>query len=276
MTVIRLGHRYLLALLAVGAAMCVTSTAAAAAEPLLLPQVGRCVKVALGTGTYKGSYCITREVEGGERGKYNWVPASATENLTFAGTALEVRLASAGHATVGCAVGNVTGTFTGAKTATAQIELQGCQNALGEQCHNNHTEAQITSLPLEAELGFIRNEVVNGHLMVKVGMDFKPQSPLTQMIVYQCGSGLTESATVEGSVIASDKPIDKLTLEDNLNFHVTLSGLQDPEMFENGLKDTLATTFSSGLESTTAPSTLGMKSYVGKFSQPLEIKAKEK
>ena len=173
---------------------------------------------------------------------------------------------------------NVKGTLTGAKTATAEIELQGCKNTLEEQCHTAGAENQMKSLPLEAELGFIKNELREGKRFVKVGLDFKAQTPLTQMFVYQCGTetGAT-TATIEGSVIAADKPIDKMSTVNNLFFHVLFpKGTQDPEKFEGGLKDTLTTTFTTGIESTSASSTFDVKEYLGKFSIPLEIKAIEK
>lgn len=272
MRVIRLGRSCLLASasLALGALACAS---ASAAEPRALPEVGRCVKVAVGTGAYKGALCITRET--GVAGKYEWMPASVTEDLKFEGGGIEVKLAAAGHPTVECVVANVSGTFTGPKTATAHIELQACTNTLGELCHSATAENQITSLPLDAELGFIKNEVVNGRLHVKVGIDFKPQPPLPALISYQCGSGGLETANVEGSVIAADKPIDKTAAENRLIFRVTQKGTQDPERFQEGVQDTLSTTFTTGLESTTAPSTLSVSSYVGKYSAPLEIKAKE-
>jgi hypothetical protein len=272
---IRLGRRCLLAFMILGA-IAATTASASEYEVRALPELGHCVKVATGTGEYKGSICVTHEVVGGSRGKYNWVPASGTEHLTFEGAGIEVKLATAGHSTIECVVTNITGTITGPKTATAKMEFQGCKNTLEEQCHSAGAENQIVSPPLEAELGFVQHEVVSGVLRVKVGMDFKAQPPLTQMLVYQCGEGGLETATVEGSVIAMAKPFDKKTTEANLVFHVkSLAGTQVPEKFQEGVKDTLLTTFTKGIESTTAPSTLSMNTYVGKYSEALEIKAKE-
>jgi hypothetical protein len=276
MKVFRLGHFCLLALVVLGLAVCASASATEYA-PRALPEAGHCVKVAMGTGEYRGKLCIVRELVGGTRGSYNWVPASATEKLEFEGGGIEVVLATQGHSPISCAVANVTGTYTGPKTATATIELQGCKNGQEELCFSPSASNQIKSLPLEAELGFIKNELKEGHKIVKVGMDFRPQSPSPALFTYQCGAqGPTESQTIEGSVIAADKPIDKPTLEDNLTFHVTLHGTQDPEKFESGVKDTLITKFTTGLESTTAASTLSIKSYVGKNTTPVEILAKEK
>jgi hypothetical protein len=271
---IRLGRRCLLAFMILGA-IAATTASAAEYEVRALPELGHCVKVAAGTGEYKAANCVTREVAGGTKGRYNWTQVNASDGLKFEGAGTEVKLATAGHSTIECVVTNFTGTFTGPKTATAKMEFQGCKNTLEEQCHSAGAENQIVSPPQEAELGFIRNELIEGKYLVKVGIDFKAQTPATQMLVYQCGEGGLETAAVEGSVIASDRPIDKRTTEDNFVFQATKLG-QVPEKFQEGLKDTLITKFTPGIESTTAPSTLAMSNYVGKYSSLVEIKAIER
>jgi hypothetical protein len=259
---------------------CLASVALAVSSPAqaALPEVGRCVKVALGKGAYRDGKCLTHET--GTRGKWEWMPASATETLTFGGGGTEVKLATAGHELIECVVANVKGTFTGPKAASAEFELQGCSNAKGESCGSATNENQIKSNTLEAELGFIQNVVVEGHRHVKVGLDFRPQSPQTSLASYKCGNesqAQLPTAAIEGSVIAALKPIDTMKEEANLIFHVRFNGIQDPESFQESPKDTLSTTFTSGLE-TFGPfaTTLGVKEYTGKYSQPLEIKAIEK
>jgi hypothetical protein len=61
----------------------------------------------------------------------------------------------------------------------------------------------------------------------------------------------------------------------NFRYFARLSGEQLPEKFQGQPKDTLTTTFMSGLESTSAPTSLTIKEYTGTNSIPLEIKAKE-
>jgi hypothetical protein len=75
-------------------------------------------------------------------------------------------------------------------------------------------------------------------------------------------------------VIGKVAPINKMTTTMNLLYYVRKSGEQVPERFESGLRDTLTTTFQSGLESTSAPSTLNIKQETGSNAAPLEIKAK--
>jgi len=274
MKVIRVGRRCLLAFLVLGA-FAATTASAAEYELHALPELGKCVKVETGKGIYKGGQCIVRET--GTVGKWEWVPASVSENVTFEGGATSVKLASTGHETIGCVVGNVKGTLTGPKTVSAELELQGCANAKGELCGSPGNENLIKSNPLEGTLGFIKNEIVNEHTHVKVGMLFKAVSPLP-IASYHCGGTLFEppNTSLEGSVIASDKPIDAMKLDNKLNFHVTVKGTQDPEKFQGEPKATLSTTFKSGLEETTVPSTFGMKEYSGKYSIPMEIKAIER
>jgi hypothetical protein len=232
------------------------------------------VKVAVGTGIYKGSLCITRESLG--LGKYEWTQASGTEALSFAATGGESVLTAVGHSTIKCVSAKLGGEWTGPKTASITIEFKGCANALAQQCSSNPVNnSEIKTLPLEGELGFIRNELKEGKLLLAVGLDLKPQAPLTDLAIYQCGS-ITETAHIEGSVIAKIKPIDKMTAESNLVFATKSGGtVQQYQKFQGGLKDTLSTTFMTGIESTTASTTLKILGEVGKSSVPLEIKAKE-
>jgi hypothetical protein len=269
----RRGRVVIVAGLLMALALVVSSPARAS-----LPEVGRCVKVATGAGAFKDAKCLTHET--GVVGKWQWVPANVTENLTFNGGGIEVKLATAGHEKIECVVANAKGMFTGAKTASAELELQGCLNEKAEPCGSVTNENQIKTNQLEAELGFIQNIVVEGHRHVKVGIDFKPQSPQTSLASYKCGNGSQTglpTAAIEGSVIAADKPIDTMKEENKLFFHVTLKGTQDPESFQESGNDTLFTTFTTGTEMTGPfATTLGIKEYSGKYSQPLEIKAIEK
>ena len=81
---------------------------------------------------------------------------------------------------------------------------------------------------------------------------------------------------IEGSVIGKIKPVNKMTLETDLVFKVTKTGIQQPESFAGGPKDTLSTTFMKGLETLgTVPSTLSIASEKGENSAPIEIKQQE-
>jgi hypothetical protein len=240
-----------------------------------LPEVGRCVKVATGAGAYKSATCVTVATNG--LGKYQWTPVSVTEKQTFSGAGGEVTLATTGHQTIRCVAANFSGEYTGPKTATVQIEFQACTNPQEQQCQSldPRNKSEIATFPMEGELGFVRNQTIEGRTFITVGMDLKPQPPLHELMSYEC-TGSTEVAHVEGSVIARLRPFDKMTTESNLQYLVKKNVGQIPEQFEGGPKDTLITTFTSGLETLgTAPSTLNIVGYFGHNANPLEIKAKE-
>ncbi|HEY4450366.1 MAG TPA: hypothetical protein VGN13_02085 [Solirubrobacteraceae bacterium] len=234
-----------------------------------LPEVGRCVAVVKGAGKYKGGACITNAPSGGS---FEWMPATATEKQTFKGSGSSVVIATAGHPTLTCVTANISGEYTGPKTATVELELQACTEPSGKQCQTTPAQpSEIKSVPLEAELGFIKREAPG----MQVGLDLKPKSPLTTIATYECGTP-TESARIEGSVIAAIKPLDKMTTVSDLLFRVSKkTGAQVPENLEGAPKDTLSTTFMSGIESSSGASTLSMLEEVGANTNPLEIKAKE-
>jgi len=252
-----------------------TSVAVAQAATHSLPEVGRCVKVATGAGAYKGGGCITVATNG--LGKYEWAPVSFTEKQTFSGSGAETTLATSGHQTIRCVAANFSGEYTGPKTATVTIEFQACVNSQNQQCQSidPRNKSEIATFPLEAELGFIRNQTIEGRTFITVGLDLKPQPPLTELFSYEC-TGSPEVAHVEGSVIGKIKPFNKMTTESNLAYLTKKNVGQIPEQFEGGPKDTLITTFTSGVETLgSAPSTLNIVGYTGHNANPLEIKAKE-
>jgi hypothetical protein len=274
MKVIRVGQSCLLAVLVL-AAFATAGASAAEYEVKGLPEIGKCVKTAIGKGVYAGSSCITVAKPG--RGRYEWTQVNAAEKQAFSGTGGETTFATAGHGKIKCIDANFTGEWRGPKAATVEIEFQGCQNDKEQLCQTTPpNKSEIKTLPLEGELGFIKNQLKEGKPVITVGLDLKPQTPLTELALYECGGGApTETERLEGSVIGEIKPIDKMTLESNLLYRTTSSGAQNPEFFQGGEKDTLITTFQSGLESTSAPTTLKIKNYAGKNANPLEIKAKE-
>jgi hypothetical protein len=253
---------------------------ASSASALELPQTGRCVKAATpATGLYTAATCI-KVSTGTQLGKYEWVPASFTEKLTFKTTFGEATLTTVGHPAIKCIGGSMTGEWTGAKTANVEVEFQAClSSTANEQCQNpppNGTKSLIEGKNLQATLGFTRHEEVNGKLVVAVGMDLKPPMLMTSLFTYECGNPL-ETAEIEGSVIARLKPINKMTTEFNPTILARSTGEQIPQSFAGGEKDTLSTTYKNGLETVgTAPTALNIKSQLGQNAVPMEIKAIEK
>ena len=242
--------------------------------PANLPEIGRCVKVATGAGIYGAANCITVAKAG--KGKYEWTPVSSGEKQAFSGAGGETTLTTAGHSTIRCVTANFSGEWTGPKTASLTVEFQGCTNAAGRQCtstSNPQNRSEIKTFPVAGELGFTRHEEIEGKRIIVVGLDLKPQPPLTQLAEYEC-TGSSETAHLEGSVIGKLGPFDKMTTESNLLFAATKAGEQRPEWFEGGPKDTLTTRFTSGIETlSSGASSLNIKSETGHNAAPLEIKA---
>jgi hypothetical protein len=248
------------------------SASAAEYEVRGLPEWGRCVQVAAGTGVYPTGACITAGSPG--TGNFEWTQLTAEDKRTYSGSALESILTTVAHTTIHCSSASLSGEYTGPKNATLHIEFHGCTNSLAAQCQSEPTsKGEIKSLPLEGELGFIKNVVKEGKTIVATGFDLKAQSPFSDLITFECG-GIAESVRVDGSVIGRIKPFNRMTTVSNLAYTTTKSGKQAIEKFQGGVKDTLTTTFMSGLESSSGASTLAIKSETGHYSTPLEIKAK--
>jgi alpha-tubulin suppressor-like RCC1 family protein len=244
--------------------------------PANLPEVGHCVKVAVGTGKYSGAACLTLATKPTAK-KYEWVPVSVTEKQAFAGSGLETILTTAGHSTTKCLAANLSGEWTGPKTASVNVEFQACYNAQGQQCQtvtNPQNKSEIKLSGVLGELGYIKYEEVEGKLKIVVGLDLKPQPPMTQLAEYEC-TGSTETGHLEGSVIGKITPIDTMTTTQNLLYLATKTGEQRPEAFQAGPTDTLITSFTSGTEAKgSGASSLNIKEYKGHNAAPLEIKAK--
>ena len=78
-----------------------------------------------------------------------------------------------------------------------------------------------------------------------------------------------------GSVIGKITPINKMTSEPKVLYYATKAGEQRPEQFQGSPKDTLSTSFTSGLETlSSGASSLNIKGETGRNASALEIKAK--
>jgi alpha-tubulin suppressor-like RCC1 family protein len=243
-----------------------------------LPEVGRCVKVATGTGRYGGASCLTLASRPMAK-KYEWMPVGVTEKPAFSGSGLETTLTTVGHPTIKCLAANFSGEWTGPKTASVSVEFQGCTTLAGAQCQtvtNPQNKSEIKLNGVVGELGFIRYEEVEGKVTAVVGLDLKPQPPMTSLATYEC-TGSSEAGHIEGSVIGRITPLNKMTTEQKLLYSATKAGEQRPEAFQGAPKDTLVTSFTSGIPEESkgsGASSLNIKEYKGQNAAPLEIKAK--
>jgi hypothetical protein len=238
-----------------------------------VPEAGHCTHVAEGShGAYIGANCIARSTNG--KGLYEWAPVTEAEKVSFKGAGGETKLWVGGRVRLKCIVANVSGEYTSAKKVKATVELQACYNLEGKQCTGISTpqsKSEIELLPLEGELGMIKNQEGAPRT---VGLDLKPMSPSTDLAIYECGNPL-ETYRLEGSVIAKVNPVSKMTSTMNLLFSAP-KGIQIPEAFEGQPTDTLSETITSGTSSETLPAALNIKGYTGSNSSETEIKAVEK
>jgi hypothetical protein len=264
----------LIVALAAGALM---APVASAAEygPKEFPEIGRCVNVGVGNGTYRDAKCQFVARPG--YGKTEWIPATQSEKITFSGGGSEATLKTLGHPTIKCIGENIHGEYLNEKQASVVIELVGCTDQSNKQCTQvaGVNKSEIASGSLTSELGFIKNV----EKTIVVGMDFKPPFLQKALFTYECDGekGLGEMNAIEGSVIAKYKPIQVMKEEMKMQFLATKAGLQNPEKFESGLKDTLVTSYGKfpNEKLGEGPTTLNIKEITGAYSQPVEIRLKE-
>jgi hypothetical protein len=221
------------------AAASVTAVNAQAA----LPELGRCVKVPgerlekslVYHGGYVDSGCV--EKNEGHFGKFEWTPGAGA-GKKFTGESKAVTLETTGGAKVKCLGSTSHGEYTGTKTATLGLTLTGCTLA-GESCQTSTaTPGQISTAPLSAQLGFIKDTESEGQVTSIVGWDLQAAS---SVISAECGAG-KQSLVVTGSVIGTISGADKMLAAYTLKFAQT-AGKQLPEAFEEEAKDTLSAAF---------------------------------
>jgi len=247
-------------------ASAVVACSLAAGASAGLPELGRCVKVP--GGKYAGSNCLRLAAR---KGSYEW-EAGPGEKKKFAGASTTlVTLETVGaKRKISCSSAQFEGEYTGAKTETLKVALVGCgEVANSKGCQSSPlAEGEITG-ELEGELGYI----VGGE-KPQAGWDLKPKSPATSLFTFTCGKlpEVALLATIEGSVIGRALPIDKMAVESKITYKA-LRGVQSPQSFEGGAKDTLTGKFLAGVESTTEE--LGLSGVrVDENEEPLELKAK--
>lgn len=203
---------------------------------LLKPELGRCVRKAL--GKFATANCVT-PAEGA--GGYEWLRGPGLRP-GFSGKSTLPRLETVSHRIVQCTAGDFVGKWTGSATASVALVFTGCSALIGgkaEQCQTNPADAaQIRSEPLQAELGFIANKQGS---TPKVGLALRlPNGSSTSALTFTCGSAppLGEVWTVEGSAIGAIRPVDAMKPIFR-PLYLALAGRQIPERFEAGPKETL-------------------------------------
>jgi hypothetical protein len=239
-------------------------TSASASALLAEPEIGRCVKVAPGTGEYEVASCTGGAKAAG--GGYDWQLASKKHFVSGGGVTI---LETTGGKKIECKTffggGEYYSPFPQDETIT--VRLFGCKEfTFNFECHNGAPEELIFSM--FGEYGFIKNFInKEGKLAVAVGMSLKFDDPQK----FECGPNKNQFL-LGGGAIGRVTPIDKMSTTFAFKF-AAIKGKQKPAKFEGGLKQAFV------LEETSPPmppEEAGLTTtYSNSNEEPLEIKAKE-
>ena len=237
------------------------SVVAASSATAALPELGRCVpaeetmegKKTVHHGAFSNHGCT--KVNATHTGKYEWLPGPGPEGKAFTGHLAAPAFETNGGIRIECGSGHVEGEYTGAKTATiTKLELTTCVS--GTPAKFCQTELAVPDViknvgNLEAELGPL------GGAKSFAGWDLKSGTPV--FLTFTCGDkGEVESVnTIEGSVIGpihtgGRSYFNRMNKTGLVRYKQT-AGVQLPEAFEGGSKDTLTLTQVQGVGHTTEP-----------------------
>ena len=237
-----------------------------------LPEAGACrlapVEAANARhGRYMTPACTTKS--GTESGEYEWTPTLA--NVGFTSASASASLETAGGERITCTAGAGRGRYTGTKTQTVSFSFSGCTNAALASCQSEGAESGDIALSgLVGELGFIKDQINEGKIVVSVGVAFKPEAQ-PYAASFECGGMIGQpgaGALIKGAVIAPLTPLDKMSTSGALKFAAS-NGLQRPKSFEGGATDVLFASLAGGAferAGLTASNALAN-------GEPLEIKA---
>ena len=262
------------------AASLLLASGAAAAEPVTaLPQLGRCVEVATGTGEWRDNHCLSLATPSNP-GSFNWLQGPGTKP-GFSGEAeglLEeepIKLETANSANlITCQTALISGEYTGAKSEKETIHVIGCTLvATGQPCSSaGQNEGQVQVSAEQTSLGFVTSKTKPP----RVGWDLNPIS-VNMTCLGSTPGELPTLDTLEGSVIAhSVLRISTMVKEFSETFTAS-GGIQKPQHFEKEPNDVLMSKF-TGPPPTFAMSTeqTGLVMHVTSIlnGERLEIKAK--
>jgi len=261
-----------LALAGVGA-----GAASAEEYPLTgLPEIGRCVKVATGTGKFNFSNCIAVDKDGGD-GSWEWKPGPG-EHGTFKMRVSSVTFQTVGGGKDNCTLGFLTGQYAnGKEVKISKVTLQGCINVISNQdCSSSPAEKGIieSSQPLVGEIGFLPNP--KNEANPYVGVDLKAEPETLPLLTFTCGETLGESVALEVSVIGKILKLNKMYAEDGI-VYTQKAGVQKFQAFKGGVKDTLTETITpltNPLERHSEAAAMGASGALVN-GEPIEIKAKQ-
>jgi hypothetical protein len=204
-----------------------------------LPELGRCVKLAVANGKYSTTACTTKST-GENTGKYEWQPWPAAKNGFTTSGILATTIETVHKTTVKCSSGSLSGEFDGPQEAAMTIKLLGCEGGgtLSGKCQSEGAAAGELVMGLQARLGVIKTGT-----LPTLGWDLKPATG-ADLASFSCGA--TEVA-LTGSAIGQVTSVDKMSSTFTLKYKVSL-GKQQYTKFEGGLNDTPSLLRKSGEE----------------------------
>jgi hypothetical protein len=228
---------------AVALALCgAGATSASAAEyPLTgLPEIGRCLKVTAGTGHFNTGQCLGVDKDGND-GSWEWKPGPG-EHGTFKIIFTSVTFETVGGNKINCTNGQLTGEYTNGKgLKVSKTLLQGCVEIQKTAACSSQgvTEKGIieSTQTLVGEIGFIPNTLRPENPYV--GADLKAEPEGSPLLTFTCGELPSGNLVqIEGSVIGKIRNLNKMLTENGFAF-AQKKGVQKPEAFKGGVKDTL-------------------------------------
>jgi hypothetical protein len=243
-------------------ALCAAAPANSSAL-LAFPEIGRCVKVAPGTGAYALASC-TGGAKGG--GDFEWQPGLVKPK--FVGKGGITVLETIGGLKIECKKLVDDGEYGFPDDIIINVHLMGCQDlAIPFECHNAAPEEIFVKLEMETD--FIHNHLnKEGKPVVSIGAPFNFEEPTVN---FECGPN-KDQFTLSGIAIAPVTPIDKMTKTLTVKL-VQKSGKQMPTKFEGGLP------LSAKLQQTFPPmpkEQVGLSaSDTNTNEEPLEVKGEE-
>jgi hypothetical protein len=221
------------------AALLVLGVAGATSAWASAPEVGRCLKVATGTGKYSSATCTAQKA----KGSYEWTPTGGKLKFTTVGGvgALE----TLNGTTVGCKIEESGGEFNSPKTVTGiVVRFTGCHSA-GFTCGTaGSAEGEIVTNPLEGRIGIEKRGLTSKSNKIAFDLFPKPEDN-GLYVTFNCG--VTIHVTVAGSVLVHLPVTNKMVSTETLKY-AAVKGHQKPEHFEGEPNDVLIATFNEKKE----------------------------
>jgi hypothetical protein len=208
------------------------------------PEVGRCLKVAAGTGKFSSGTCTAEKA----KGSYEWTPTGGKLKFKTAGGV--GTLETINGTAVGCNTEESGGEFNSPKTVTGiVVRFTGCHSSNFKCGTAGSAEGEIVTNPLEGRIGIEKRVFKEGKEVPKsnkIAFDLFP-TPEDNGLYVTFNCGVSIHATVAGSVLVHIPVTNKMLFTETLKY-AAKRGHQTPEHFEGEPNDVLIATFNEKKE----------------------------